>query len=336
MFLTGFDSKPTNTLILDKNLAWHSLVQAYSRTNRVDKITKQFGQIITYRNIKKAQDEALKLFSGDGDPNQYLVEPYEYYEAKYKKYADELRNITPTPDDAGNLINEDKQRDYVLVFRKLARTLATMKTFSEFNWENTENILDEETYMDFKSWYLTFYDQQDKKKRAGRESILADVDFHIELVRTDKINVVYILNLLKEINHKDKSEMEKSIDLILREIEHSDNEKLRCKQEVLKEFIKTKFFELGPNTDIAAAFEKYEREILKNAVDQFASENQIDKNIVLEIMNQYFSDQNSITKEIIRNQIKNLKLGLLKSTKLINNIFDFIMDMRDKFKNSDV
>ena len=72
MFLTGFDAKPLNTLYLDKNLIWHSLVQAYSRTNRVDKATKQFGQIVSYRNIKKWQDEALTLFSGDGDPKQYI------------------------------------------------------------------------------------------------------------------------------------------------------------------------------------------------------------------------------------------------------------------------
>ena len=84
MMLTGFDAKPLNTLYLDKNLVWHTLVQAYSRTNRVDKVTKQFGQIVTYRNIKKWQDDALRLFSGDGDPNEYLLESYEdtYYPEK--------------------------------------------------------------------------------------------------------------------------------------------------------------------------------------------------------------------------------------------------------------
>ena len=84
MFLTGFDAKPLNTLYLDKNLIWHSLVQAYSRTNRVDKVTKQFGQIVTYRNIKKWQDDALTLFSGDGDPNEYLLENFEYYLNQWK------------------------------------------------------------------------------------------------------------------------------------------------------------------------------------------------------------------------------------------------------------
>lgn len=117
MFLTGFDSKPTNTLFLDKNLIYHSLVQAYSRTNRIDKPTKQFGQIVTYRNIKKAQDAALKLFSGSGNPNDYLLESYEYYVTEYRKQAEAIRKICPTAADCGNLIEEDKQKEFIIIFR---------------------------------------------------------------------------------------------------------------------------------------------------------------------------------------------------------------------------
>lgn len=91
MFLTGFDSKATNTLILDKTLVWHNLLQAYSRTNRVFKLTKQFGQVVTYRNIKKAQDEALRLYSGDGNPNDYLLESYDYYVAEYRKWTEKFK-----------------------------------------------------------------------------------------------------------------------------------------------------------------------------------------------------------------------------------------------------
>ena len=154
MFLTGFDSKPTNTLFLDKNLVWHSLVQAYSRTNRVDKVTKQFGQIVTYRNIKKAQDEALKLYSGDGDPNAYLLKPYEYYVSEYYKQVDILRAIVSTPDDAGTIQSEDDIRQFVLAFRTLASILSTLKTFSRFDWADLAPTLDEDEYTDYKSWYL--------------------------------------------------------------------------------------------------------------------------------------------------------------------------------------
>ena len=89
------------------------------------------------------------------------------------------------------------------------------------------------------------------------------MDFNIELVRTDKINVVYILNLLKDINRKDKDEMTKSVDLILREIERSDNEKMRYKRDIMKAFVTERFFELDPDADIIEAYNEYEREALQ-------------------------------------------------------------------------
>ena len=117
MMLTGFDAKPLNTLYLDKNLIWHTLVQAYSRTNRVDKVTKQFGQIVSYRNIKRAQDDALRLFSGDGDPNEYLLESYEYYLSRWMDQVPVLRKVTQTVDDAGQLQSEDDIRHFILALR---------------------------------------------------------------------------------------------------------------------------------------------------------------------------------------------------------------------------
>lgn len=180
--------------------------------------------MFTYRNIKKAQDDALKLYSGDGDPNAYLLQSYDFYVTEYYKQVDELRSIVATPDDAGNLQSEDDIRAFVIAFRTLAGILSTLKTFSKFDWADLAPTLDEDEYADFKSWYLYYYD---KHKGGDKESVLVDVDFNIELVRTDKINVVYILNLLKDINRKDENEMKKSVDLILREIERSDNEKIQ-------------------------------------------------------------------------------------------------------------
>lgn len=331
MFLTGFDSKPTNTLFLDKNLIYHSLVQAYSRTNRIDKPTKQFGQIVTYRNIKKAQDAALKLFSGSGNPNEYLLESYEYYVTEYRKQAEAIRKICPTAADCGNLIEEDKQKEFIIIFRMLAKALATMKTFSKFDWADLDLFMDEEEYAEYKSWYLTFYDEQKTKAKAGIKTVLADVDFNIELVRTDKINVVYVLNLLKEINRKDKEEMQKSIDLILREIDRSDNEKMRYKSGIMKAFINSRFFDLDPDDDIIKEYEQYEKEVMENNVNEFAEANDILPEIVLSILNEYFVDDRSITKNKIRERLAYMQLPLLKQTKLINAIMAFIKDMYDKF-----
>jgi type I restriction enzyme R subunit len=331
MFLTGFDCKPTNTLFLDKNLIYHSLVQAYSRTNRIDKPTKQFGQIVTYRNIKKAQDAALKLFSGSGNPNDYLLESYEYYVTEYRKQAEALRKICPLAADCGNLIEEDKQKEFIIIFRILAKALATMKTFSKFDWADLEMFLNEEEYTEYKSWYLTFFDEQKAKAKEGIKTTLADIDFNIELVRTDKINVVYVLNLLKEINRKNKEEMQKSIDLILREIDRSDNEKMRYKSGIMKAFINSRFFDLDPEEDIVKEYEQYEKEVMENDVTEFADANGITPDLVLSILNEYFVDEHSITKNKIRERLVDMQLPLLKQTKLINAIMTFIKDMYDKF-----
>lgn len=329
MFLTGFDSKPTNTLFLDKNLVWHSLVQAYSRTNRVDKVTKQFGQIVTYRNIKKAQDDALKLYSGDGDPNAYLLQSYDFYVTEYYKQVDELRSIVATPDDAGNLQSEDDIRAFVIAFRTLAGILSTLKTFSKFGWADLAPTLDEDEYADFKSWYLYYYD---KHKGGNKESVLVDVDFNIELVRTDKINVVYILNLLKDINRKDKNEMAKSVDLILREIERSDNEKMRYKQDIMKAFVTERFFELDPDADIIEAYNEYEREVMQADIESFATENSLTADFVSRILHQYFMDTKAVTKEALRRELSNAGVkGLLKITALINKVLDFLTDSYNKF-----
>lgn len=329
MFLTGFDSKPTNTLFLDKNLVWHSLVQAYSRTNRVDKVTKQFGQIVTYRNIKKAQDDALKLYSGDGDPNAYLLQSYDFYVTEYYKQVDELRSIVATPDDAGNLQSEDDIRAFVIAFRTLAGILSTLKTFSKFDWDDLASTLDEDEYADFKSWYLYYYD---KHKGGGKESVLVDVDFNIELVRTDKINVVYILNLLKDINRNNKDEMTKSIDLILREIERSDNEKMRYKRDIMKAFVTERFFELNPDDDIIEAYNEYEREVLQADIESFSCENNLETVFVSRVVHEYFIDTKSVTKEYLRVELQQQGVkGLLRITEYIRRMNEFLENSYNKF-----
>lgn len=331
MFLTGFDSKATNTLILDKNLIWHNLVQAYSRTNRVSKVTKQFGQVITYRNIKKAQDEALKLYSGDGNPNDYLLECYDFYVAEYRKSTEAVRAVAETADDAGHLYSEDEQRQFIYAFRKLAGTLSTLKTFSKFDWADLDLFMDEEEFFNYKSWYLYYYDSLKNQDGTGKVPVLADIDFQIELIRTDKINVVYILNLLKDINRQNKSEMEKSIDLILREIERSDNEKMRYKKDIMKDFVTGRFFDLDPDEDIIEAYAQYEKERMQAFIEEFAQANEVDVDTVSFILNQYFCDTKQVTKESIRQRVSGMNLGLLKLTRLINNLLDFVKDMYDKF-----
>ena len=333
MFLTGFDSKPTNTLILDKDLKWHSLVQAYSRTNRVDKKTKRFGQIVTYRNIKKAQDDALALFSGDGNPDDYLLQSYDYYVAEYRKQVEALRDIAETPDDAGYLQSEDDQREYVFAFRRLMGTLATLKTFSRFDWEDLDVFMDEQTYTGYKSWYLEFYDRQ--KRDPKDNPVLADVDFEIELARTDRINVVYILHLLKDVDRTDEEETAKAVDLILREIDRSDNERLRVKRGIMKEFVSKRFYELPPDADIETAYHDFERDSMQARIEAFATENGLDERLVGEVVQDYFANQKSLTDEALRQRLKGMGFGLLKLKSVTMKLSQFAKEMLELYTAED-
>lgn len=329
MFLTGFDSKPTNTLILDKNLEWHNLVQAYSRTNRVDKKTKQFGQVVTYRNIKKAQDDALRLFSGDGDPDEYLLESYEFYVAKWSRETDAVYKIAETPEDAGYLISEEEQRDFVFAFRKLMGTLATLKTFSAFDWADLDVFMDERTFMDYKSWYLEFYETA--KRNPAENPVLVDVDFEIELARTDRINVVYILNLLKEVDRTDEEAMQKQVDLVMSELDRTDNENLRCKRELMREFISAKLPDLDPDVDIEAAFHDYERESMTARIESFAAAQDIELAVVNEIVQAYFADPRSLSDEALRQRLREKGLGLLKMKRVVIAFNQFVREMHDLY-----
>ena len=331
MMLTGFDAKPLNTLYLDKNLIWHTLVQAYSRTNRVDKVTKQFGQIVTYRNIKKWQDDALRLFSGDGDPNEYLLESYEYYIQKWLDQELILRKIVPTVDDAGQLQNEDEIRMFIIAFRSMVGTLATLKTFSKFDWADLAVVMDEDEYEGYKSWYLYYKDQTADPN--PKVPVPVDVDFDVELVRTDRINVVYILNLLKAVNKAGRTaeEREADLDLILREIERSDNESLRAKKDIMAEFIRTRFYDLSEDADIMAVFDEFTEEHKKAEMESFSYEHEISYDTIHDIMTEY-NFNGSISDEVIRQRLTPYKFGLLKITKLTNEIKEFVNQSYLKYK----
>ncbi len=330
MFLTGFDAKPLNTLYLDKNLIWHSLLQAYSRTNRVDKVSKQFGQIITYRNIKKAQDDALRLFS-EGQPDEYIIKSYEYYTEEWRIKTGEMMRIVPEAAEAGHLQSEDDIRAFIIAFRAVSKTLAILKTFSKFDWKDLSTELDENEYEAYKSWYMYYYDQQKKEKDSEKKIVPVDVDFDIELIRTDKINVVYILNLLKEVNRKNPDEMKRSVDLILREIERSDNETLRYKRELMRAFINTRFFDLDPDADIIQEFHQFEKESLSLDLVRVSTELKVEPKCISDLFYSY-TFNNQLTDEEVRLQIEYLNLGLLRTTKMIKVIKEAIDELYHKYK----
>src|SRR5699024_5695182 len=150
MFLTGFDSKKLNTLYVDRNLQHHTLIQAYSRTNREEEPTKPYGNIVAYRNLKEKTDEAIELFSKTDNTDTVLSLSFQAYLTKFKQALIELFELAETPQAVDQLEREEDQRDFVIAYRELAKQMQKLKTFDEFTFDKETLGIDEQTYEDYK------------------------------------------------------------------------------------------------------------------------------------------------------------------------------------------
>ena len=235
MFLTGFDSKQLSVLYVDKDLKYHDLLQAYSRTNRVEKETKPFGIIICYRNLKKRTDDALTLFSKSQDTSGIVVPGYQYFVEKFNEMVMKLKEIALFPESVDTMQNEDDQKKFVVTFRELTKYLQSLQTFIEFSFDQDALIMSEQEYQDYKSKYLMLYSRQ----KTDREvvSVLNDVDFCIELMESDRINVAYIMNLIRNIHFDDPKQKDYDIKHIKDELGRTDNPQLLRKVEILQAFL---------------------------------------------------------------------------------------------------
>ena len=213
----------------------------------------------------------------------------------------------------------------------VAQTLSTLKTFSKFEWSDIATILDEDEFLGYKSWYLYYYDLVKKERDKNVKTTLVDIDFNIELIRTDKINVVYILNLLKDVIKKDENEKKRSIDLILREIERSDNERLRAKQDMLKRFVTEKFFNLSPDEDIVKAYEEFEVLQQNMDIEMFAEETNLDVETIRFFISEY-QFKHVMSLEDIRKRLSQKGYGLLQTIKLSSEIEEFVKEQYEKFR----
>jgi type I restriction enzyme R subunit len=188
MFLTGFDSPTLNTLYVDKNLRYHGLIQAYSRTNRILNEQKSQGNIIVFRNLKNATDEAITLFSNKEAIEVIIMKPYEDYVKKFNEAFIALLKITPTVNSVNELQTENDELEFIKAFRELIRIKNILAAFADFKWEDL--AMNEQLFEDYKSKYLDLYDKVKSDHQKEKVSILEDVDFELELIHRDEINVL--------------------------------------------------------------------------------------------------------------------------------------------------
>lgn len=283
MFLTGFDAKPLNTLYLDKNLQWHGLIQAYSRTNRVYKKTKTCGNIVTYRNLKKRQDEALALFSGNGDPNACIRGNYEDYLRDWTRYVNTLRSIAKTPYDAAKIVSESVKKAFVEAFRNVMRTLKQMELFTIFKWSDLAKDLTCDEYEAYEGVYKNIRNSA-KGTDEPEGSGLADIDFETELIGTDTVNFDYIMGLLTVIRSvQPVSKRMEMLDKLLTDYEDGDDEVLRIQKELLKKFVTERLNALPEGLDedeMRSAFYAYKKGLEKEEVKEFALDVGVEESVI--------------------------------------------------------
>ena len=325
MFLTGFDSKTLNTLYVDKNLKYHGLIQAFSRTNRILNEQKSQGNIICFRNLKSATDEAIALFSNKDAKEIILMEPYEDYVKKFNEKYEALKVIAPTLQSVSELFGDEEKLKFVQAFRDLMRVKNVIAGFSDFKWSDIE--MSEQEFNDYLSKYLDL--KPTGKDEVEKVSILEDVDFELELIHKDEINVIYILQLLAQYQDTEdesvKSKQKENISNIL-----NNNPQLRSKRELIERFINENLANIKNSDDIEQEFEKFWDGEKEKAFNKLCIEENLQCDKVKQVIDTYLYDERVPLANDIAGTLK-VKPKLLERKKIVPRVLNKIIIFVDKF-----
>ena len=325
MLLTGFDAKRLNTLYVDKSLKYHDLIQAFSRTNRVESETKPFGNIVCYRTTKERVDEAVKLFSQTDSIDTVIMAPYEDYLNKFKVAVSELLKITPVVDSVDSLEREEDIKAFIVTFRTVAKLLVSLKTFNEFDLDNGDTELNAQMFEDYKSKYYDLYRKLSNDKE--KSSILNDITFSLELIQTDKINVSYILNLIRNVDLTNEQQKKKDIEDIESKLVNITDDELFLKADLIKSFLKSILPTLKEDDSIDEALDKHMNVEREKEIEKFSEDNNINLDNLKEIIDEY--EYSGIFPDSLIG--KSIDAPFLKKISIIENIKGFIRNLLKKY-----
>lgn len=323
MFLTGFDSKTLNTLYVDKNLNYHGLIQAYSRTNRILNEKKSQGNILAFRNLKKNTDDAIALFSDKNAQETIIIAPYEEQVKKFNEAYKVLMGIAPTVDSVNDLVTEEDELEFAKAFRELMRLKNVLSSFIEFTFDDT--YMKNQEFADYTSKYLDLYDKIKTNNQKESVSILDEIDFELELIHRDEINVAYIMKLLaqlKDAKPKDQAKQKKQIiDLIAGESE------LRSKRVLIEKFIQNNLPKINDSETIEDEFKSYWQVETKKALQELSTAEALRQDKVENIINDFLFTGRMATEDEVIEALEKQPSVLQResiSTRITEKIKDFI------------
>ena len=329
MFLTGFDAKNVNTLFVDKNLQYHGLIQAFSRTNRTNGALKTQGNIVCFRNLKEKTDEAITLFSNKEAIAEIIMKPYRSYVEEFNEAVVTLLQIAPSVASVDDLISEDDELAFVKAFRNLMRLKTKMEHYNEFSFADFE--IEEQIYIDYTSKYWDLKDKVEREKSKDKISILNDVDFELELIHRDEINVAYIIQLLIKLKAVQpqgiaSQQAQQEIFNLL-----STETTLRSKRELIERFIQENLPVIADTDEVASAFDKYWNEEQQIAFLKIINEENLSAEKTEKLIEDYlFAEREPLRDEVLE-LIEGEKPSLLQRKKLGDRILQRIIDFVETF-----
>ena len=326
MFLTGFDSKPLNTLYVDKTLRHHGLIQSFSRTNRILNNQKSHGNIISFRNLKRATDEAIALYSDKDAEEEIMMQPYEEYVEVFNEAVEQLRVITPTVDSVDDLPSELEWLQFVKAFRELMRIKNILQVFADFTFDDVN--IEEQEYEDYKSKYLDIYDRVRNETEKEKVSILDDVDFELELIHRDEINVLYILRLLAQIKESSpdvQAKLRKNVADLL-----SGQPHLRSKKELIEQFIEENLPNVNGLQEIEDEFDKFWSEQTLKAFHKLSKDEGLDTKKLQKVIDDYvFTELKPLSEDVVA--LLKVEPKILERKSIIDTVTSKILSFVETF-----
>lgn len=348
MFLTGFDAKKLNTLYIDKNLEYHGLLQTFSRTNRVLNEKKRFGKIVCFRDLKNNVDAAIKLFSNNHPSEIILREPFPIVKAKFNELSLKFKEKYPDVQSVDSLQSEYEKRDFVLAFRDIIKKRAEMQIYEDFEADDKELVLSEQEFMDFRSKYLDItagvinphlnnLARDAEQTSYGKDDrTLDDIDFCLELLHSDVINVAYILALINDLDPSSNDYQEKRQQILDTMIKDAI---MRNKAKLIDGFIRQNIdndkdgfrkSKSDGSIDLESRLENYIIEQRNEAILDLAEEEGIEKEALIKFINEYNFLQKE-KPEILQESIKKKKIGLKERRMLLKRIIGKLHSIIETF-----
>ena len=348
MFLTGFDAKKLNTLYVDKNMEYHGLLQAFSRTNRVLNEKKRFGKILCFRDLKDNVDASIKLFS-QGGIEAVTRPPFKEVKKQLNELSISFLEHYPTMASVDALKSEYDKKKFLLAFREIIKKRAEIQIYEDFSNDDPGLVLSEQDYNDYRSKYLDMTvgfikpeEENDEMLHDGQQEILygdqsiEDIDFCLELLHSDVVNVAYILSLISDLNPSDEDYEKKRQDILDTMIKDAT---MRKKTLLIDSFIKQevdndkegfKRAKADGTIDLEGRLQRYILKMKNKAVHDLA----VDEGVEEEALCNFIAEYDYLGREkpeIIQDAVRKTKMGLMMRSAKVKRILEKMREIIDLF-----